>query len=141
MYSCDNNGWCNTFEREKVANLDKSAIKAAKRHENGIMDFSQNVQYLNDIINICKEKKIKVFLITFPFWKSYRENLNPEKFEKMVSTCETLDSTNENVYYFNYSNYDTVFNTADYFNDADHLSVKGAIEFSKLVNRIVIEKW
>jgi hypothetical protein len=141
MYSCDSTGWCNTFEHEKVSNLNKSAKKAAKRHENGVMDFSQNNQYLNDIIAVCKEKNIKVFLITFPFWKSYRENLNHEKFQKIVNTCEAYDRENENVYYFNYSNYDSVFNTPDYFNDADHLSVKGAIDFSKLVNKMVIENW
>ena len=77
MITCNEKGWCITFAEEKVADIESSSYKAAKRHENGSLDFTENLQYLNNMIAICKSKNITVYLVTFPFWKTYRDNLNP----------------------------------------------------------------
>lgn len=132
VITCDENGWFFNYYQENSVDLEKTAAKAAARHENGSMDFTRNVKLLKEILNICKEDGINVYMVSFPLYKEYIKHLNSEKFQKMVDTAEEMAENYSNVKYLNYSR-DQRFTEADFY-DADHLNDKGATKFTKIFN-------
>lgn len=112
--------------------LNISGVKAAKRHTlNKKDDLADNLKFLNKIIRFCKDKRIKLILVTTPTWHSYHEHLDEQQLYQMFSTVEYITKNHENVTYFNFLK-DNRFDNND-FNDGDHLSEKGAEKFTKIL--------
>lgn len=130
LISCNEFGWCFTYRFESRINIEKNAESTINLHENGSLDFSQNIAILKEIIEFSKQNKFEVILITTPTSKYYRAGLNAAKLDKIRKTIESFKSEN-NIQYLNYSG-DERFQDTDFY-DADHLNNKGVIKFSQIL--------
>jgi hypothetical protein len=136
VLTSDENGWLFNYTPDPEFNLEKNAPIAFRRHENGSMDFTENLLYLKEIIDSCKSRHIKVFIITTPLYPAYFRLLNPAKFNKMVSTCEDLERTYSGTVFYTDFHDDIRINPADFY-DTDHLNTSGAVKFSRIVNALI----
>jgi hypothetical protein len=133
LIGCDTNGWGNTY-LSKVDSLELKKIAKViyRKHEDGSMDFKLNIQRIQKIINLCKERDVEVILVNMPVTTEYLNLLNPEKLEKIEATCNSLVKENPNVTRINFLR-DPRFNIAD-FQDADHLNAQGAKKCTLLID-------
>ena len=112
-------------------------IKYGKAKENDTitreikrLDFQ--VSYFNKIIDLCKSKKIKTFIVMLPIrqneLKSYKHS-EINEFDSFIS--DYADSNN--VFYLNYSTVNN-FSTSD-FTDITHLNEPAANRFTNNLNK------
>ena len=133
IVDCDENGFgINYTKISRQLNIDKSAPATIKRHEDNLLDFSKNISRIQSMISKCKQKKIKVIIITTPAAKVYCQGVNQFKLQKMIDACLSIQNVNSNVYYLNLFK-DFRF-TDDDFHDPDHLHTEGAKKCSVIVN-------
>jgi len=98
-------------------------------------DLFQNIKILKNIINILKQKGIKVHLITAPTHKYYYNNIDPEIINTINITAQSI--ANEfDIKYHNFIN-DERFVDKDFFN-CDHLNHRGAVKFSEIIKKEVL---
>ena len=139
LLTCTDYGWCfNYYKSESMRDFQLEAKLAAQRHENGSMDFSPGISSLDKIINLCKENNIKIILISFPLRPEYIQQLNPDKFKKMINISEQYSKRYDFIKYYDYTEDPRIHN--DDFYDADHLNDEGAIKFSRIIRDEVLEK-
>ena len=93
----------------------------------------ESLQMINSILDWGKDNNVKVLLLTTPTHQEYRKRLSEEQLRKVISTSKTLAEQHQNCYYINMLA-DERFKDED-FRDADHLSIKGAEKFSKIINQ------
>ena len=141
--TCSKLGWGVRDEFLKQDDLNESGVSGALRHTQENLDnvdtkkiFTENLLIMQAFINECRTHHIKLIFITLPAYKSYREHLNSKQLNLTLQTAANFDKTNENVIYLNFL-YDSRF-ISDDFQDADHLSAKGATKLSKIVNNIIV---
>ncbi len=84
------------------------------------------------MISLCKEKNIKVILLTTPTYKTYTDNLNPSQVKIIGEMGNKFSKENKNTIYLNLIT-STKFNQSDFFN-TDHLSEIGAKKLTLLLN-------
>jgi hypothetical protein len=135
LITCDPDGWCYKYYDTGGADLRRTGIAEAQKHENNSMDFTANIKVLENIITMCEERNVRVMLLTAPSWVDYRNNLNPVKYNKLVNTCTRISEQNDHVDY--YSFFDDARFTARHYHDADHLNHSGTELFSTFVNDIL----
>ena len=95
----------------------------------------QNYSKLEGIIKFCKEKGIRLVLITTPCWHSYYDNLNDKQLNKTYSIIHELQQKYD-LPYFNYLK-DNRFTEDDFFNGS-HLSDVGEKKFTKILNQDIV---
>jgi hypothetical protein len=136
ILDCDSTGFGNNYlKSNKVQNLIEDAKIRVVGHEDDLIDFSQNINRIQQIIEICKSKNIKVLLVTMPVSRSYAKGVNQLKLKKIFQTGCEFDSKNENVNYLNLFN-DTRFLDDDFY-DSDHLHSDGAKKCSIILNEFI----
>ncbi len=124
----------------KMENLDweDDGEEAAKRHTTSKISMDRvekNKKLIQDMINICQEKDIKVILVTLPAYETYRDNLNSNQLSIVTSNCDSLAASNKNVVYFNLLA-DHRFDRNDFFN-SDHLNEQGATKLSLVLQQLI----
>ena len=137
ILACDENGYGLQDESDIVANKDQIASIIAKKHEDNSLDFRTGNTHLKNIISLCEERGIQVFLVEMPVYKNYYKLLNSEKVKKISATCNTLAEKHSHVHHIRLSQ-DSSFEDSD-LRDADHLTTEGAKKCSKLLNEIIEE--
>lgn len=114
------------------------------RDENGrLMLNEERVEALYDIINLCKEKKVRPILITTPLTKlftDYVDENNPEFLEEFYQTIEAI-CDDMGVEYYDYSRDLRICDNLDYFIDAHHLNEQGAVVFTNIVMKEIVSKY
>jgi hypothetical protein len=125
-------GWCDEYHMENSLDLEKTGKEEADKHDSPSLDFSWNLENLRKIIDICAERGIRVHAVNFPTYVSYRENLNPVKYNMIIDTCRWMGREFENVYHLKIDG-DPRFGTEDFY-DGDHLNDAGALKCSKMLN-------
>jgi hypothetical protein len=142
--SCTSLGWGTNYKSKNARDLIETGKTAALRHSKDINDIKyknilrDNEQTLNSIIAWCKNRNIRIVLLTPPAFKSYRQNLNKTQLNVTIGIAKKTDLDNNNCVYLNLLN-DTSFVAKDFY-DADHLSEIGAEKLSKLINE-KINNW
>lgn len=135
LIDCDANGFGTNYTKEKrFLNIDELAANTIKRHEDNLLDFSENISVVESIIHQCKEKGIEVILVTMPVSRAYSKRVNRFKLDKIIKTAQLFEKRNLNVRYLNLFT-DSRFTNDDFF-DADHLNTKGAEKCSLIVNAL-----
>lgn len=86
--------------------------------------------------SLCREKNIKLILITTPAMPSYYKNLKQDQMDCNSTTIKNLKLKYKNVFYYDFLN-DKRFKSDDFFN-ADHLSDKGDMKFTLLLQDSII---
>ena len=117
---------------------EKMALERVKSIEDNLMDFKDNIYRIENMIDECKKRNIKVLLVSMPVTDYFYQGLNQEKLKKIERSCNELIKENKNVYFLNMFQ-DKRFTNEDFF-DADHLHSDGAIKSSKIVNEYLIQK-
>lgn len=136
IVNCDENGFGINYTKATSTTILKSdALIRVKAIEDNLIDFKDNTQRIQSIIDKCKSKKIKVILLTMPVTNFFSDNINKNKYFKIISTCNNFVKENKNVHYLNLFT-DKRFTNDDFF-DADHLHSTGAIKSSKIVNDFI----
>ena len=134
----DRNGWYNS-DKEPARDLTQNGRDSGKLHD-AVYDESliaKNLEYLGDMIQLCKRRGVEVFLVSMPMWKSYIAQVNEGRYEKMVSAMDSLSSV-EQLPYFNFTE-DERFTGDDFF-DSNHLNQVGAVKFTRIFNGLIYEK-
>ena len=125
-------GWCDEYHMENSLDLEKTGKEEADKHDSPSLDFSWNLEILRKIIDLCEERGIRVHLVNFPTYVSYRENLNPVKYNMVIDTCRWMARDFENVYHLKIDG-DPRFGAEDFY-DGDHLNDAGSLKCSKILN-------
>ncbi|MBL4663205.1 MAG: hypothetical protein JKY22_06550 [Flavobacteriaceae bacterium] len=129
-------GWGTELAEEKVIDLDKAGERAAARHTIENHEFLPELKSTLDLfIRLCEENNINVILFTAPAFDTYREHLDKNQYQTMMSIGEKMDNKYLNCRYFNFID-DSLFLEEDFY-DADHLNPKGAKKMSLLMNTLV----
>ena len=137
IIDCDEYGFGVNYTKElKKSNFDSITPIIIKRHEDNSLNFANNINRIQAIINICKSKGIKVVLVTMPVIKGYAQGVNQVKLNKIFKTCLSFEKNNENVHYLNLFN-DFRFTNEDFY-DPDHLHSEGAKKCSMIMNEFLI---
>ncbi len=126
-----NLGWGTNFNSENKKAF--NGTFTAKKHT--VKNFSlydKNINTLQQIITLCKKKKVNVIFTTTPTHASYYKNLNPIQLEKTTKTISDLLKNNSNCRYLNLLRSEK-FTNEDFY-DADHLNEIGAKKLSLLLN-------
>lgn len=132
----DDRGWGTNFKKKDRIQPDLIAKQRAQSQEDGLTNFTLNSNRINDIIKKCKEKNIKVVIVSMPQTHLYSSYLNQNKLQSIFNTCQSFQNNNKKVvYYLNLFN-DKRFIDEDFF-DSDHLNEMGAEKCSKIVNQFI----
>ena len=83
------------------------------------------IEEFRKIIKLCKDKNIKLTIVTSPFYADYKKQTSTTLFVKQI--CEE-----EGIEYFNFLN-DRDFNDISIFHTVDHLNAIGADRFTKKI--------
>jgi single-stranded DNA-specific DHH superfamily exonuclease len=96
----------------------------------------ENIQYVQDVINDCLRRDVKVILLTIPTYKSYFELLDTNQLTEMEEVCKMFAEQYENVEYLNYLKHSDF--TEEDFYDADHLNEYGAEKLTKMLDEYIM---
>ncbi|MGO4772961.1 hypothetical protein ACEN2I_14970 [Flavobacterium sp. W22_SRS_FK3] len=136
IVDCDENGFGINYTKEKrKSNFEELTPFRLKSNEDNSLDFKNNINRVQSIIDKCKNKGIQVILVTIPVAKGYAQGVNQQKLNKVFKTCLTLEKINSNVRYLNLFK-DPRF-TDDDFYDPDHLHNEGANKCSLIMNQFL----
>ena len=131
--NCDKNGFGINYTKEKKTPILKNtALTRVKNIEDNLIDFKDNIDRIQSMINVCKKRKIKVILLNMPVTNYFSEGVNQIKLKKIQNTCKIIAKKNDNVSYLNLFK-DKRFSNEDFYN-ADHLHSDGATKCTKIVN-------
>lgn len=136
IVDCDENGFGINYTKEKrKSNFKELTPIRLKSNEDNSLDFKNNINRVQSIVDKCKNKDIQVILVTMPVGKGYALGVNQQKLNKVFKTCLTLEKINSNVRYLNLFK-DPRF-TDDDFYDPDHLHNIGAKKCSLIMNQFL----
>jgi hypothetical protein len=145
QFTCSELGWNAKLNTVKPPiDLDAHGLYRAESHTsfavNKDLEFEiveYNAKILTSIVEWCKVKNIKLLLFTPPAHESYRRNFDQVRATKAINRFRKIASTYEKC------NYENMFDNSEFTNDdyydADHVSKKGAIKLSKIINNINLE--
>jgi hypothetical protein len=133
--NCTDLGWGTDYGLEnKVENAERETAKAAaKRHthkDSQYLDY--NLNYITSIIKFCKERSVRLVLVTTPKSHYYYDLVDDTDQQKENSQLIEDLKSKYGVEYYNYQK-DSRFVSDDFY-DADHLSDVGATKFTKILN-------
>lgn len=103
-----------------------------------ITDFSKYNELrlcLEQIIEKCRTKNIKVVLFTPPAYKTFYSSADTLELNTSIRTCRSIQNNFSNVKYFNFLE-DVDFTIDDYY-DISHLNSLGAKKLSEKINMII----
>ena len=135
ILSCYRNGYGIQDSTDIVPYKATTSRLIAKKHEDGSMDFGHNVERLERIINLCKDKDVDVLLVEMPVFPDYFDAVNPVKRDSISSILASLGSSSDNTHHLKLSR-DRRFRRDD-LRDADHLTNGGAEKCSKIVSEFI----
>jgi GTP:adenosylcobinamide-phosphate guanylyltransferase len=127
------------FSADVKNDLEESGKAAALRHTTNNKDmFLYNEKNIENIIEWCKNHNTKLIFLTFPAYCTYRDNLDKEQLNETINYMKYIDDKYNFVYYYNLLE-DENF-TEEYFFDADHLNVLGAIKLTKYIDELILDE-
>lgn len=91
---------------------------------------------LEQIIDKCKTRNVKVILFTPPAYKTFYSPADTLELNTSIRTCQMIQADHSNVSYVNYLE-DTDFTKDDFF-DISHLNGLGAKKLSQKINAIIL---
>jgi hypothetical protein len=139
MRGCNRLGFGTAYKSSnKIPITEYSINEAIKRHtiltKDEVMDTTRllgNIGYLDDIINLCNKKHIRLFIIQPPVTKEYRKKMQTAQLNLYYKIIAEKQLTNKHITFCDYIQ-NPSFTNNDFF-DCDHLSDVGAEKFSKMI--------
>lgn len=90
-----------------------------------------NLRYLKHILSVLHEHDIECVLVSLPVWSTFRNGMRADMWDRTQSDIQHLVKDYD-VRYLSFLN-SPQLEAADFF-DVDHLSPRGAIRFTKMLN-------
>lgn len=134
LAECGPNGWAPKIGVNNQYNNPEMGKNIVQKHEEGAVAFDVNLKRLNDIIQACKAKNIKVFIVTMPVTSHYANAVTITKLNNIIQHCKAFTNSKD-IFYLNLFK-DERFNNTDFY-DTDHLNTKGAAKCSKIVSDFI----
>lgn len=126
-------GWGTNFTFTNRQNpWDNGKVRAEKNTYTDSTIVVNNVGYLSEIFEFCKERNVKVLFVTTPTSKSFRENVDQRQIEVNQRELKRLLNIYPEVKYLNFDG-DRRF-TSRHFYDGDHLNTDGAHLLTSLLS-------
>lgn len=94
--------------------------------------YEENLSYLKELAQLCKNNKVKLVFISIPYHKLAREALPKVDMQSLYKLMNSLKEVNPNIDYRNYI-YDSRFNDDDFYNSI-HLASEGSDKFSQILH-------
>ncbi len=140
-YQINEFGFMENMFSDRFEKLNYDSIQIAKTfimgHEFKNLDnFKLNKSFLEKSINLCQKKGIKVVFLTTPFYKTYFSNIPNNSRDSVLKFVQQL-SVKYDIKYYDYST-DCRFGVRDFMND-NHLNSKGAENFTRIINKEILE--
>lgn len=142
----DRNGFISKRYVKQDIDSIESAEHAVANHSKNLKDtltqnrIASNLKALQSIITWCNANDVKVILLTSPVMRFYIDRLNKVQYNHMKQTTQQVVEQYPAVEWWNYMDSTRLFLPED-FQNADHLSQKGAQKWSKLINtKLTVEK-
>ena len=136
-FGYDSNGWATGYSVSKIdKNIESDAIKTVTRHTPNGKYLKENIEYLNQIAEICEQHNVRLYFITAPTLSAYHNKIDANRWNFTKSVINEV-CIKYNASYFNYLN-DDRFDKSDFY-DIDHLCHKGAEKFSKILREEIFE--
>ncbi len=136
----DDDGWYTGGGSGAAGSVDLTPEGGAERvrgHERVMRkeNVARNIADLEGLFEVLRSREIVAVLTTLPVHRSYASNMNREHYREMTSTLDGLARK----YHIEYRNFllDKRFADAD-FADANHLSRRGAVSFSRILRDEVL---
>jgi len=101
--------------------------------EQSASKYRNSVDYMCQIISKCKEKNVKVILVTLPAMRMYYDKLDDYQRETMYHVADSLTNAFDNVIYWDFMRADSLF-TVDEFYNPTHINPRGAKKFTMMLN-------
>lgn len=105
----------------------------ALRHTSYMRDelFEGNTKILTSMVDTLTARGIKIVLITLPVSKEYFQNIDKQKYQRMVERVTQI-SRAKGITYLNFAQ-STAFLTSDFIDSSDHLNKDSAMRFSEML--------
>ncbi|MFN3756563.1 MAG: hypothetical protein ACK4RM_06385 [Flavobacterium sp.] len=131
LVNCNLNGFGNDYIGQNITLTDESIQHLGLRHEDGLLDFSINLERLKNISELCKSQNTQLILVSLPVSPRYYQQMNIQKWQLIHEQLEAFASTSGTIY-FNLLQFDGV--EEEDFYDPDHLNQQGAKKISTWLN-------
>jgi len=95
-------------------------------------NFDKNSNIVNQIIDDCMARGIKVMMMEYPKHQTYLNGQIKLKNDKRINLIKNITEHNNDVKYFNFSAYKS--DEAIFFTNEDHLNATGSQKFSSMLN-------
>lgn len=126
-------GWGFHSSSKKSNFIDEVVYDVAHRHTYlSSPYFEKNSKEVEEIIQICLLKGIKVILFFPPAFEKYREFVDPKQLKMTYGKIDELLLKYKNLSFVDYFS-DTTFTQCDFL-DADHLNIAGSSKLSQKLN-------
>ena len=134
-------GWGNTYKLSEKKmdewNDGSEAEAAVRRHTIKNWDnIDHNYAMMKEFADFCKSHNIQMVLVTTPCWSSYYHNLDSRQLAKMYELTYKFQQE-YGIPYYDYMK-DPRFEADDFY-DSNHLTDKGAIKFTKILNKDICQ--
>ncbi len=115
--------------------IDKSFVMVHKLNDE--KQFQKSVKYIDEVVEICRNKRIKLIFISPPFYKTYYSKI-PEKAKKETNLLLNRYLIENNIRNFDLSDGSKLkfLNVYDYADD-HHLNFKGGKKFTLFVDSVL----
>lgn len=136
----DSTGFINKRYIKPNLDWEESAIHATNSHSKNMNEnltqkrIIQNQKSLENIIAWCQKNQVQVILVSSPTTDAYVQKLDMEQFDHWRKTTKYITDKYSNVIWLNFLENNQSF-TKDDFQNADHLSEKGAAKMTRLINQ------
>jgi len=127
----DDRGWCIAPVRLDPARLDAAVTLA---YHNSYWDRShrsENLTYLRHMLSLLRDRHIDTVLVTLPVWRTYLAGIRPAEWSSTQAVMREMTGAYGARYFSFFDRPD--FDPEDFY-DSNHLSARGAVRFTRLLN-------
>ncbi len=125
-------GFASNYTLEaRPENWDNGKVRAERNTYEDLSAVELNTRFLKEMLQYCREKNIRLLIVSTPLTASFREHRDPLQVERNMQTLGALLEMYPEADYLDFES-DERFSDEDFF-DADHLSTLGAEKLSKLI--------
>jgi hypothetical protein len=126
-------GW-HCLSKEERTNHAKGLPQKHNRHFEHLKTYEENAFLLASLFNDLSQKGINIYVVIPPFSPEYNSLIRKEYKQSILSF---LNSCKEAIHYLDMN--DLGIEGKEYFMDADHLNLRGAIEATRILDNILDE--
>lgn len=138
LNECDRNGWeeMKLSDRSDLWQEEHLPVEFDRNTEVAKAAFSENLEYMRLIARVCKDKGVRLVVVTMPCYRTYSELMTKEGISDMAQCLDAMKQVYPAVEYYNFMD-DDRFSTEDFF-DSSHLSDVGTSKFARIFREEVL---